>query len=385
MRKAKIIDCRSLGSRPTMDIEVDSKNHVFYGDEIATSNSHGVAYAYNSFASAWYKANYTKEFFLSYLYYAAEKQDPQEEISELVAEAKLFDIKIALPNISNFNKKFFIKDNVIYFGIKDIKSLTGVTGDNAIDKIKSTEIELVKTADIFSWLDILIYLSPKINATAFKTLCSIGFFSSQTSGISRSKAIYEYLIFQKLTMTELAWVKNNYNNKKWNSLLECFIDLAPTKKNGGGTSREDRSQVIQNEIHFIKNPPYSLEDSPLWVITEEAKLLGCPITYSSIESSDTSFANTSCKEIINGKNGENLCVVGNIKRISVCKVKKGKSKGENMAFLTIEDETCSIDNVVIFPSTYKSYEYILYEGNNLLFCGSIKKDGSFVVEKIHEI
>ena len=31
-------------------------------------------------------------------------------------------------------------------------------------------------------------------------------------------------------------------------------------------------------------------------------------------------------------------------------------------------------------------EYILYEGNNLIFCGSVSKtDTSFIVDKIHEI
>jgi DNA polymerase III alpha subunit len=57
-----------------------------------------------------------------------------------------------------------------------------------------------------------------------------------------------------------------------------------------------------------------------------------------------------------------------------------------MCFVTIEDDTCSVDNLVIFPVTYKEYEFVLYEGNNLLFCGKISKNGdSFIVDKIHEI
>lgn len=386
MRKAKIVGIKKIGKKNTVDIEVNSNEHAFYADGFVVSNSHAVAYAVNAYTSGWYKANHTKEFFLSWLHFSSEKQDPQKEISELVAEAKLFDIKINVPNIDIFDKKFFIKNGIIYFGIKDIKSLSGVTGDNVISTIKNTESELEKSSSEFSWMDILIYLSPKINSTAFKALCAVGFFCNSSTSISRNTAIYEYLIFQRLTKTELEWVKSNYATKKWASLLECFTDLAPTKKNGGGTSREDRSQVIYNEIHFLKNPPYCLDDSPLWIITEEAKILGCPISLSSIESSDISFANTSCKEIINGKTGESLCVAGNIKRLSVCKVKKGKTKGETMCFVTIEDDTCSVDNLVIFPVTYKEYEFVLYEGNNLLFCGKISKNGdSFIVDKIHEI
>ena len=48
------------------------------------NKSHAVAYAVDSYWSAWYKANHVKEFFLSYLYYANEKQDPHQEVYELV-------------------------------------------------------------------------------------------------------------------------------------------------------------------------------------------------------------------------------------------------------------------------------------------------------------
>ena len=38
----------------------------------AFNKSHSVAYAVNAYNTAWYKANHTTEFFLSYLYYAAD-------------------------------------------------------------------------------------------------------------------------------------------------------------------------------------------------------------------------------------------------------------------------------------------------------------------------
>ena len=56
-----------------------------------------------------------------------------------------------------------------------------------------------------------------------------------------------------------------------------------------------------------------------------------------------------------------------------------------MAFLTVEDNTCSLDSVVVFPTVRDKYQYILYESNNLVLCGEVEKDGSFIVNKIHEI
>ena len=352
----------------------------------AFNKSHSVSYAVCSYWSAYQKAHNTKAFFLSYLYYANEKQDPHREIYELISEAKLFDIEAKTPSLSNYSKKFNIKGNKIYFGIKDIKSLTGNTGDKLIDAISDTEKELKKSITKFTWVEILIFLAPKISSTAFKALASIGFFRGFKDVITRNKAIYDYDIYRTLTNAEHTWILNNYSNKNWTSFVDCLRDLAPTKKEGGGTHKADRKQAILNEIQLLLNPPYDLKDDASWIIDQETKFLGCPVTLSKIETSDNSAANTTCKEVVNGKKGKDLCVVANIQRLSDYKVKKGESKGELMSFLTIEDETCMLDSVVIFPKTREKYKYVLYEGNNLIFCGSVTgDDSSFIVQTIHEI
>lgn len=349
------------------------------------NKSHAVAYAVNSYWSAWYKANHTKEFFLSYLYHANEKQDPHQEIYELVNEAKLFDIEVKIPKINNFTEKFSISNGDIYFGVKDIKSLTGVTGDKLIHNITETSKEINKKPSEFTWIDILIYLSPKIPSTAFRALASIGFFSTKQTMMTRNKALYEYLVFKELTKAEIDWVIKNYPTKGWTNLMDCFMDLAPTKKSGGGTSKEQRSQTIYNEVDMLKNPPYDLSDDPAWIIEQENKFLGCPVSLAKIESSDTSSANTSCVDIINGKVGKNICIAANINRINTHKIKKGKSTGKMMAFLTIEDASCILDNVVIFAEAREKYQYILFENNNVLLCGEVEKNGSFVIQTVHEI
>jgi len=349
------------------------------------NKSHAVAYAFDSYWSAWYKANHTNEFFLAYLFYASEKQDPHQEVYELVSEAKLFDIEVKLPKLSSFSTKFSIKEDGLYFGVKDVKSLTGVTGDKVIRAIEETKEDLGKNTIDFNWMDIIVYLSPKINATAFKALCSIGFFSTKATNISRNGALYEYLIFRELTKAEATWVQNNYPKKQWKTMHDCFMELAPTKKEGGGTSRAERSQIVYNEANFLVDPPYDLADDPAWIIEQENKFLGCPISLSKIDAADTSVANTCCKDILNGKIGKGLCIAANVNRVATTIVKKGKTKGKKMAFLTIEDATCSLDSVVVFPETREKYQFVLYEGNNLLLCGSIERDNSFIVNKIHEI
>ena len=122
-------------------------------------------------------------------------------------------------------------------------------------------------------MDTLVYLSPRINATAFKALCSIGFFSTKSTNVSRNRALYEYLIFRELTKAETKWVQKWYPEKLWDSLYECLQDLAPTKKMGGGTSKVGRMQIIYNEAEMLENPPYDLSDDPTWIIEQETKFL----------------------------------------------------------------------------------------------------------------
>ena len=385
VKKDFIKGCKKIGL-VSEEVAEEVFSWIEKSSRYSFNKSHAVAYGMCSYWSAYHKVHNTEEFFLSYLYHANEKQDTHEEVYELVSDAKLFDLEVKTPNITNFSSKFSMTKGKIYFGVKDIKSLTGKTGDKVVTAIEELKKEFNKSAKSFSWLEILIFFSPKINSTAFKALASVGFFRGFKDKITRNRALYEYEIFRGLTKAETTWVTENYKTNKWKTLVDCLRDLAPTKKEGGGTSKLARSQYVANEVYFLENPPYDLSDEPSWLVDQEVKFLGCPVSMAKIEAADTSGANTTCKEILDGKKGKNLLVAGNIKRVSDYRISKGKSKGKYMSFLTIEDETCSLDSVIVFPDCRDKYQYFLYEGNNLLFSGAVsKQDDSFVVNNIFEI
>lgn len=370
----------------TKDEAIEIFGWIEKSSRYAFNKSHSISYAVCSYWSAFAKAHNTKEFFLSYLYYANEKQDPHKEIYELISEAKLFDINVKTPSLTNYKDKFNINKNTIYFGLKDIKSLTGKNGDSLIDVLSGIEQGVGKKIKNMLWIEVLIYLNSKISSTVFKALASIGFFRGLAEKVTRNKCLYDYEIIRSLTKAEQTWLENNLADRKWKDLADALKDLAPTKKEGGGTSRADRKQIVLNEIQLLENPPYDLIDDPAWVIDQEVKFLGCPVSLTKVQTSDTSAANTTCKEVVNGKTGKDMCIVANIQRLSDYKIKKGDSKGQTMSFLTIEDETASLDSVIVFPTQREKYKYVLYEGNNLIFCGYVSGgDGSFIVDRIHEI
>ena len=383
IRNDFIAGCKEVGMVSASDAD-EIFSWIEKSARYSFNKSHAVAYGFNAYWSAWYKANHTKEFFLSYLYHAHEKQDPHQEIYELVNEAKAFDIKVCCPKLSQFSLKFAIFDDDIQFGIKDIKGLTGVTGDKAVKAINDASDFIGKSLQNLTWLEVLMYIATKINSTAFKALASIGFFSTKSTGVTRNQALYEYQIFKRLTKKEQEWVLNNYE-ENWSGLEDALRALGKTKKEGGGCANINRVQIVQNEIEMLKNPPYSLDDDPSWIVQQESKLLGCPISLSKIDAVDTSIANTTCKEILQGKTGDNICVVANLTRVATHKIKKGKAKGETMCFLTIEDSTGTHDSCVVFPKTREKYKYILFEDNNLMLCGKVEQDNSFIIENIHEI
>ena len=77
----------------------------------AFNKSHSISYAVCSYWSAFQKAHNPEEFFLSYLYYANEKQDPHQEVYELLSDAKLFNIEARTPSLANFDLKFNVKEH----------------------------------------------------------------------------------------------------------------------------------------------------------------------------------------------------------------------------------------------------------------------------------
>jgi len=76
------------GAKKTKIVTKEEAEQIFgwiqASSRYAFNKSHSISYAVCSYWSAYQKAHNPEEFFLSYLYYANEKQDPHQEIYELV-------------------------------------------------------------------------------------------------------------------------------------------------------------------------------------------------------------------------------------------------------------------------------------------------------------
>ena len=333
------------------------------------NKSHAVSYAINAYLSAYAKAHFPKIFFASYLRFAKDKIDPQQEIKELTRNAIEMDINVSIPDFRNLNEFFILKNKIIYFGLTDIKGV----GKSVFQKI----LNLVKEKNVneMNWYQILTIVLMNINSIAAKALISCGAFDYFRK--NRTEMLFEYEILSSLTKKELEHFQNSIDidpNINISDRLGSMILNKQVTKN--------RQIVVNNLIKSILHPPYSLIDKIEWLSDSENALLGVSISCSKLDTYDIAMANCNCKSFKTSLIKDNIIIAGQISNINVVKTKKGKNPGQEMAFISIEDQFGMLDSVVFFPEQLSKYRNYLYNDNILIFCGSKSKskDG-LVVDK----
>lgn len=335
------------------------------------NKSHAVSYAMNAYLSAYTKAHFPKIFFASYLRFAKDKMDPQDEIKALVQNASEMDITVHTPDIRNLNQYFVLKNDKIYFGLTDIKGVGESVYLKLVDLVNKNKIDLTN----IQWLELLFKILLNINSTAAKALIESG--GTSFINKTRSSMLFEYNIASSFTKKECEFILSQISNL---DVVDKAIDYLLTNSK----VNKNRKKIIEDAKTLLNNPPYSLEDSPEWVADSEDSALGCAITCSKIDIYDISMTNSTCRDFKNGNQKNNIIIGGEVSFINVTKTKTGQMKGSDMAFVNICDQTGCIDTVIFFPEQYKQYKSILFENNIIIVIGSRSKTGDgLIVEKAY--
>jgi len=369
--KLRFID----GCKQTNIVDNDTAEQIFgwieKSQRYSFNKSHSVSYAMNAFLSAFTKAHFPQIFFASYLKFAKDKIDPQAEIKELIQNANEMDIEVKLPDIRNLNKFFILKENRIYFGLTDIKGVGESVFEKMINTISDKNLDLNETY----WLEILFKLLINTNSIAAKALIQSGALDYLCK--TRQNMLFEYNAASNLTQKECDKCLELIDTKtSLSSILTIISNKTKLTKN--------RKTILDNTIYSLDNPPYSLSDQPEWISDCEYSLLGYSLSCTKVDLYDISMTNVTCKEFKNGYNSQKLLLGGEITNLNITKTKTGKTKGSDMAFVTLQDNTGSIDSVIFFPETYKKYRNILFPGHVIIVQGSRSRNGdSFVVEKAY--
>ena len=352
----------------------------------AFNKSHAGSYAICAYWSAYAKAHHPLEFYCNYLLHSSGKPDPQQEVKQLVNDAKNVDIYISPPSFKAMNTYTDIIDEKICFGFLDVKTV----GLKQVEKMKSVIAEAEELynkpfAD-WTWYEFLILASSKCNSRMIIALISIGFFHKFPE--SRQRMLDELDTWSNITKKEQEWAVDNISD--FDSLVSLLKAMSPTKKSGGATHNAKRSQIISDLVIHCENPSYSLRDEPEWVVRTEENYLGVSLSHSRIESYNTSLANTTIKEFSSGKRG-NVKMAVTISDVKKYVTKRGKMKGVEMAFICAEDHTGTIDTITVFADNWQKFKNVLYEGNNVILKGQDSRnirnqiDDGFIVEDVIEL
>ena len=343
----------------TADIEMEAPYHTLLsGSGIFSCNSHAVSYGVTSFDTAYIKAHFPIAFFTSYLRGAAEKPKPQKEIAELVVDAKNFDINVLPPDLRDLRPEFYFNNNIIKYGLTDIKRV----GNTHFAKAKALLAEInIREANWYTLLcKGMVHLGSAaaqfINAGALDYL-----------GIPRQRLLFELSIMEKFSEKELLWVGQNSHN--FNNIKDLLAAASKTKKEGGAAHDIRRQKVIESQIRLLEQPPFSLVDSPDYIIATERELLGIPITVTPTSQYGVLPDIIQIKDFVNGLGGEAIGFCASVDEYKVFKIKNGNLAGQSMARMIISDDTGKLD-MPIFPKTYENYKHLIDNEVVLCFYGS---------------
>lgn len=374
LETSEIVSIEDIGEEMTYDVTMAAPYHTFTTDQgIVTCNSHSAAYGEYSYITAYFKWHFPDIFFCSYLTYASEKIDPLQEKSELVNEAKKFDIAVCPPDFRFMSSNFHIKDGNIYFGMSNIKGV----GESKIKKL----LEVCKDKQIegLDFYGLLLEILDYVDTTTVECLIKVGAFDYLD--VPRAKLLFQYSnIWSKLVDKEKDWLRSS----PYDNLKDGLSALSAPKAEGGGCSNKNRVAIVKDLLKILKDAPFTLCDTPAKIARDEESLLGISLTYHEVDSCDTSRVTCSCKEYLTGYTGDIVLGI-KLTRVNEIKTKRGKEPGKLMAFLSGEDSSGVCDNIVCFPQEYELYKQVLSIGNTVQLFGSRSKDNSLIVKQVDQI
>lgn len=340
----------------------EKANEIFGYIEPFTSygfnKAHAASYGMLAYRTAYMKANYPVEYMCALL--TAESSD-SDKIATGIEECRKMGIIIAPPDINNSNQGFEIEENpsslekmAIRFGFSGIKNV----GEAAIDNILN---ERNSNGPFISFSDFCLRVdNQKVNKRVLESLIKVGAmdqFGERNAILSSLEKIRSDC--EKLT------------NKKNNGQFGLFD--SPTK---------DNTKIVAPPDNFTQVPPMTEKEKLLM----EKELIGIFVTenpISKILAPFAAFGLPKISDILTQPNDSVVKTVASIRKFKNILTKKNNAK---MAFITIEDETNSIE-AVVFPKIYERVFPLIAENKAIYIEGKINiREGtpSILIDLISE-
>lgn len=361
MQTAKIIEIELIGYSDSIDITIDNIDHIFWANDIATSNSHSYAYALDSYYYSIYpKAHFPKAFYVAQL----NNIKNLEEVRPIITEALELGVQILPPNATSKNTEFKIENGKIRFGLNHIKG----SDSKSINKL-ANEITPNPT------LSECLMLLTRLNKRATDGLIKAGAFSFL--GISRSTLLHWLETLKKL------------NGEAQREFVLSFesIDvglnelLCITPGRGKLLSTSVSLKAAERVRNYFDKPPTSLDDSIQQIFRWETEFLGYPFTSHEVDVYNALPTDFTCKDL----KGLSYKQKGSIS-MRLIKVREWTNKNnETMAFIVGEDGS-GVSSADLFApkEVLQEYKALLYQDNIVLIHGEKRKE-KFYIDSVRQL
>jgi len=302
---------------------------------------HSASYGLISYWTAYMKANYPVEFMTALL--TAEMKgvagsERELKMSRVINECKSMGIEVLPPSVNASQENFSIEGEKIRFGLSAIKNV----GRAAIDSI----LEARKEGRFVSFSDFLYRINlRKANKRVIESLIKAG---ALDEFANRATLLTNYPILVK----QIAQKKTDREDGQFGLFASSDLSIKP---------RDNFKRIAEWE-----------EDK---LMAMEKEVLGFLISRNPLVAYQEMIEKRSTKrigEISREDLGKTMTLVG---IISSCRVTKTKKNGLEMAFLTIFDDTGSIE-IIVFPKAFRQLRMNLSVNKGLIVKGTIdEKEG----------
>ena len=307
--------------------------------QYAFNKSHAAAYAVVTYQTAYLKYYYTAEFMAAML---SSVMDMTDKVAEYVYSCRSMGIKILPPDINEGESGFSAKGDSIRYGLTAIKNVGKAVIDNIVAEREARGI-YNDLEDFFSRTGPL-----GVNTRAIENFIKAGAFDS--FGATRKQMMMVYV-----------QIVDSVNQDKKDTMQGqmSLFDIADEdqKKNykmqmpNVGEYDNDQKLEFEKEVIGIYASGHPLSD-----MEEKWKRV---ITNMSLD-----FAVPEEGESYKIKDKSRVTVGGIITTVT----RKFTKRGDQMAFLTLEDLVGTVE-IVVFPREFDKYREILMEGRKIFITG----------------
>jgi DNA polymerase-3 subunit alpha len=294
------------------------------------NKSHATRYSFIAYQTAWLKAYYPVEFMAALLTY---EMGDTDKVVDYISECRGMGIEVLPPDMNESFVDFTVVYNqdhgsktssVIRFGLAAVKGV----GAKAVEQIIASRQKTGRFKSLFHFCESVDLRA--VNKQVLESLIKAGAFDAM--GGSRA---------QMMAALEKA--------------MQCGASVQADVHKG------QMSFFGQSGFDGAGSDAQSLPDIPPWpemqMLTYEKEVLGFYVTSNPLSKyADQIDAYSTChtSQLDSVKEGTEVVIGGMISKIRSMITRNGKSAGQKMAVLELEDLQSKCE-VVLFPKTYEQY------------------------------